>query len=280
LIELSPELSTIAKAPATFDTFLALEGEIFRQIGDRKTLRFVVDSKGYFIKIHAGVGWREIFKNLLQGRLPVLGAKNEVRAIQRLTELGIGTTPLAGYGWRGWNPARQESFVITEELTDTVTLEELSIDWASKPPPLALKRALIRKIAAIAKTLHENGINHRDFYICHFNLQPKTSGKKEFPLYLMDLHRTQIRARTPERWIIKDIAGLHFSSMDCGLTARDRLRFIRAYRGKPLRAILAEEKRFWQRVQKRARKLYDAHYELYKAHYEERKMASSSRSCG
>ncbi len=280
MIELSPELSNFAGAPATFDTFLALEGEIFRQVGDRKTLRFTAGSRGYFIKIHTGVGWREIFKNLFQGRLPVLGAKHEVRAIQRLTKLGIGTTPLAGYGWRGWNPARQQSFVITAELTDTVTLEELSIDWPSKPPPLALKRALIEKIAAIAKTLHENGINHRDFYICHFNLNPETTGKGDFPLYLMDLHRTQIRLRTPERWIIKDIAGLHFSSMDCGLTDRDRLRFIRAYRGKPLRTVLAEEKRFWEKVQKRARTLYDAHRRRYAAHYEERKRASSSRSCG
>lgn len=280
MIELSPGLSTIKDAPATFDTFLALEGETFRQVGERKTLRFVVGNRGYFIKIHTGVGWREIFKNLFQGRQPVLGAKNEVRAIQRLTELGIETTPLAGYGWRGWNPARQESFVITDELTDTVTLEELSIDWASKPPPLALKRALIGKIAAIAKTLHENGINHRDFYVCHFNLDSETTGKNDFPLYLMDLHRTQIRARTPERWVIKDVAGLHFSSMDCGLTARDRLRFIRAYRGKPLRTVLAEEKRFWRHVRKRAAKLYGAHYKLYQARYEERKRASSSRSCG
>jgi len=280
LIELSPDLATIEGTPATFDTFLALEGEIFQQVGERRTLRFAVGSRSYFIKIHSGVGWREIFKNLLQGRLPVLGAKNEVRAIQRLTELGISTTPLAGYGWRGWNPARQESFMITEELMDTVTLEELSIDWQSKPPPLGLKRALIGKIAAIAKTLHENGINHRDFYVCHFNLDPATTGKSDFALYLMDLHRTQIRGRTPRRWIIKDIAGLHFSSMDCGLTARDRLRFIRAYRGKPLRAVLTEEKRFWEKVQKRARVLYDAHRKRYAALYEERKRASSSRSCG
>ena len=85
MIELSPDLSTIKGAPATFDAFLALEGEIFRQVGERKTLRFVAGNRGYFIKIHAGVGWREIFKNLFQGRLPVLGAKNEVRAIERLT---------------------------------------------------------------------------------------------------------------------------------------------------------------------------------------------------
>ena len=37
-----------------------------------------------FIKLHYGVGWREIFKNLLLGRWPVLGAKNEWRALAHI----------------------------------------------------------------------------------------------------------------------------------------------------------------------------------------------------
>lgn len=261
MIELKSELAERLGGNVTFDAIMALDGQVFRQVGDRITLRFSAGNKSYFIKMHSGVGWKEIFKNLFQGRFPVLGAKNEVMAIKRLTELGIATTPLAGYGWRGWNPARQESFVITEELKDTITLEEFTIDWHVRLPPLKLKRTLTKKIAAIAKTLHEHGLNHRDFYICHFNLCPAAIRRQAFPLYLMDLHRTQIRSTTPQRWRIKDIAGLHFSSMDFGLTRNDRLRFMRLYRGKPLRRILSEEKQFWSTVQKRAHKLYEAHYE-------------------
>ncbi|MST95428.1 MAG: hypothetical protein EXS33_09225 [Pedosphaera sp.] len=33
---------------------------------------------------------------------------------------------------------------------------------------ILLKRALLEKIAALARTLHEGGVNHRDFYLCHF----------------------------------------------------------------------------------------------------------------
>ena len=67
-------------------------------------------------------------------------------------------------------------------------------------------------------------------------------------LYLIDLHRLQIRRKTPERWAVKDISGLYYSSKDIGLTKRDLLRFIKLYRGKPLREILANESKFWQKV--------------------------------
>ena len=259
-LELNRELSEWLGERDPFETFMAMEGELFRGVTGRRTLRFSIDDRNYFIKIHTGVGWREIIKNLFQLRLPVLGAEHEYQAIKRLTELDIKTTPLAGYGRRGWNPANQDSFLITKALDNTITLEEMTEQWASQPPPRQqLKRALIKQIATIARKLHQNGLNHRDFYVCHFNLNPDVSGKTPFPLYLMDLHRTQLRHRTPQRWIIKDIASIHFSSMDLGLTLHDRLRFMRFYRDQPLRTILQQEESFWNRVERRAEKLYRAH---------------------
>jgi heptose I phosphotransferase len=76
-----------------------------------------VAGRGYFVKIHRGVGWAEIVKNLLSLRLPVLGAANEWRAIQRLSELGVDSMHAVAYGLRGRNPGRQHSFIITEELS-------------------------------------------------------------------------------------------------------------------------------------------------------------------
>ena len=58
----------------------ALKGEVFRELEARRTLRIEVAGQGYFVKIHRGVGWKEILKNLLSLRLPVLGAGNEWRA--------------------------------------------------------------------------------------------------------------------------------------------------------------------------------------------------------
>ena len=70
-----------------FDYFMRLNGECFRELANRRTLRFELAGRRYFLKAHYGVGWREILKNLLQFRLPVLGARNEWRAMQRLQAL-------------------------------------------------------------------------------------------------------------------------------------------------------------------------------------------------
>jgi hypothetical protein len=103
-----------------------------------------------------------------------------------------------------------------------------------------------------------NGMNHRDFYICHFLLDTATIQTAP-TLYLIDLHRAQIRQHTPQRWVIKDLAGLYFSSKDIGLTSRDLLRFIRDYQQQPLRLILNKERNFWQKVKQRGDKTYREH---------------------
>ena len=51
------------------------------------------------------------------------------------------------YGERGSNPAQQHSFIITEELAPTISLEDFSIDWVKQPPLPRLKHALIAEVA-------------------------------------------------------------------------------------------------------------------------------------
>jgi heptose I phosphotransferase len=246
-----------------FDLIMALEGEVFRSLAGRRTLRFIRDGKGYFAKIHQGVGWGEIFKNLFMLRRAVLGAREEWRAIQRFEELGVDTMTIAGFGERGMVPSQRQSFLITDELVGMVSLEDYCRPWLTAPPPVALKRAIIAKVASIAKCLHNNGINHRDFYICHFLLDPTIVvdfyAISNLCLYVIDLHRVQIRSHTPRRWVEKDVAALHFSSMDIGLTLRDRMRFMKMYRGRPLRQILNEERDFWMTVERKAQNLYRQH---------------------
>jgi heptose I phosphotransferase len=225
-----------------FEAVFSLRGLVRRELEARRTLRFEIGGRGYYAKMHRGVGWGEIAKNLLTARLPVIGADNEWLAIRRLGELGVDTMKAVAYGRRGSNPARQESFIITEELAPTVSLEDFCRDWPMRPPPPALKRALIARVAEMTRRMHGGGMNHRDYYICHFLLHldpPPAPGALR--LSLIDLHRAQLRSRTPRRWRDKDLAALHFSTMRIGLTARDRLRFLRAYFGRPLRQILVEE---------------------------------------
>ena len=75
-----------------------LQGEVYRELEARRTLRTEVDGNGFFVKIHRGIGWGEIFKNLLTAKLPVLGAGQEWKAIQRLQEVGVPTMTAVAYG--------------------------------------------------------------------------------------------------------------------------------------------------------------------------------------
>lgn len=239
-----------------FESVMALQGEVFRDVPGRRTCRVLIGDTPYFAKLHYGVGWREIFKNLLSLRLPILSAVTEWRAIQRLNELGIPTTPAVAYGCRGRNPASLRSFLLTHDLGDIISLETLCADWLRHPPEPRFKRRLLLAVADIARRLHDNGLNHRDFYICHLCLDRQRLAQGEIHLYLIDLHRVGMRHDIRPIDRMKDMAALYFSAMDIGLTRRDYLRFLRAYRHRPLHAILGDERIFWRKVVNRAERLY------------------------
>ena len=241
-----------------------LQGQVYRELEGRRTLRTEVAGRGYFVKIHRGIGWGEIAKNLLTAKAPVLGAGQEWRAIRRLQEVGVPTMTAVAYGERGSNPAAQHSFIITEELAPTISLEDFAADWREQPPLPALKHALIAEVARMAGTMHRAGVNHRDFYICHFLLhtdRPVTAG--DLRVSLIDLHRAQTRRQTPRRWRDKDLAGLYFSALDIGLTRRDALRFLRGYFRRPLRDILRDEARLLAWLQAKAARLSSRYARKY-----------------
>jgi heptose I phosphotransferase len=244
----------------SFEAARAQAGVVYRDKEGRRTLRCEIAGQSYFLKLHQGVGWKEVFKNLLQGRLPVLGASNEYDAIRALEKLNIDTLSVAGYGKRGINPAKQLSFLITDELAQIESLEDFCNTWPQQPPAFVLKRKLIERVADIARRMHAAGINHRDFYLCHFLLDvsaPVSAGNIATQrLHLMDLHRAQIRAQVPRRWLIKDLGGLYFSALDIGLSKRDIFRFVRAYSQGSLRAALTKDLRFWRDVGQRAQQIY------------------------
>lgn len=262
LFYIRPNLSRLGD----FRQIMRLQGEIFREAPGRKTIRFTHGEQSYFLKTHTGVGWQEIIKNLFYFKLPVLGATNEWHGAHHLQRLGIDTLSIAGYNTLSGNYARRQSFIITDEITKAQSLEEFCSIWKHKPPKkkneVRYKRWLINKLAQTARRLHDSGANHRDFYLVHFLLQPGYKNNElnvdTSRLFIIDLHRMQLRRFTPKRWKIKDVAGLHYSSMDLGLTKRDLLRFVKLYTQSDLRVTLNEDSQFWSRVERRAKRLYQA----------------------
>jgi heptose I phosphotransferase len=230
--------------------------DVYRNKEGRKTFRYRYLRQSYFVKLHGGVGWREIIKNLLQLRLPVLGASNEFHAVNALSSAGVDTLSVAAYISAGFNPATLQSVLVTDDLAGTLSLEDYCADWLNHPPDSSTRIRLLIKLADTARRMHAMGINHRDFYLCHFHLDVDSLTQQHIRCYLIDLHRAQRRARVPLRWQVKDLAGLYFSAMDCGLTRKDLLRFMHHYCDGGLHEALGRRLGLWRKVATTARKLY------------------------
>lgn len=231
-----------------FNALMQMPGKAFRDVRGRKTIQVALGEKSYFIKQHFGVGWVEIFKNLIAFKKPILGAMTEVNAIQKLNAIGIPTTPLVAYGQHGCNPATMQSFVMTEDLGDIVTAEDIYADWSSCSD--SFKKALMQAMAELASKLHGAGLCHRDFYLCHFVLKKQdlnlnnTSIKN---LHLIDLHRMLQGQPSNGNAVMKDIAALYFSALQVGLSAKDLEVFKQYY--------LPQNTDFWAKVEHRAQHL-------------------------
>lgn len=259
IVNLREDFAKAWEGQDPFSKVSELNGDVYRDVKGRRTLRFEFAQRRFFAKIHAGVGWAEIIKNLLILKMPILGAENEWCAIEKLRTLGLATMTAVGFGSRGWNPATRQSFILTEALENTISLEDYCAQWPQHKPSYALKRSLIIELARISQVLHSNGLCHRDYYLCHFLLHDEaafSAGQIDTPsLSLIDLHRALIRRKLPTRWVVKDVAGLYFSALHIGLNRHDFLRFVRLYSGKSLRESFAQDAKFWQRVQRRALQL-------------------------
>ena len=254
MLELREPFLSLWRDKDPFAEVARLQGRVYREMPGRRTLRAEVDGRGYFVKIHHGVGWREIIKNLITGKRPVLGARQEWQALQRLHAAKVPTMTAAAFGERGGNPARRQSFLITEEIAPAVDLEAVTQNWLTDQPSFSRKYALITAVAETVAAMHRAGVNHRDCYICHFLLREATAHCPQ-ELALIDLHRAQTRSATPRRWRDKDLAALYFSALNIGLTRRDKLRFLRGYFNQPLRVILCEEGRLLRWLEKKAASL-------------------------
>ena len=276
----------------------------------RRTVSFSHQGQRYYLKIHDGVGWKEIGKNLTSLRLPVLGAENEWKGVHHLhrqtllQNLGLDTLEIAGYGTRKRHlakvlndPARRQSLIVTDEIPEAKSLEELCAEWGwERNTPktvqdIRFKRWLIEQLAQTARILHNSGANHRDFYLSHFLLHQSQKTRQPSPdncrIFLIDLHRMRIhkpsrtawikaavkgllkrqrprtpQSKTPSRWKMRDVSGLHYSSRKLGLTRGDLIRFMSAYENTSRRQVLEALKNnrpfrnFWRKVQKRALNLH------------------------
>ncbi|MBY0522342.1 MAG: hypothetical protein K2R98_03050 [Gemmataceae bacterium] len=130
-----------------------------------------------------------------------------------------------------------QSMLAVEELAGMVPVNEaIPVAEASLDADTfrRWKATLAVEMARISRQLHDRRRFHKDHYLCHFYILqtdiasvPKWRGK----VHLIDLHRLGHHPWTWPLWQTKDLGQLLYSSQIAGVTARDRLRFWRAYRG-------------------------------------------------
>ena len=241
-------------AASIFEALFALTGDVYRQTAHRRTLRCEIAGRGYFAKLHAGVGWREIVTGWAAGKRAAIGARDEYRACLRLADAGILAPRVAAFGECGDSPATQRSVVLCDALDGFVSLEEIANDWALNPRPAAVKRRLVAAVAELAAQMHAAGVFHRDFYLCHLLANAAKLADGEVELAVIDLHRAVIGAGARDARI-RDLAALDYSAAAVPLARTDIARFVAAYTGQPPARAVRMQRPFWAAVAKRADRL-------------------------
>ncbi|MBX9622342.1 MAG: hypothetical protein K2X82_00855 [Gemmataceae bacterium] len=133
---------------------------------------------------------------------------------------------------------RLQGFLAVEELAGMLPLHEAVPLAAERLAPAAFlywKRGLTAELARLARELHRRKAFHKDLYFCHFYIREEftRSAPADWTnrAVMIDLHRLARHPVTAAWWRAKDLAQLLYSSEVPGVTARDRVRFWRLYRG-------------------------------------------------
>ncbi len=221
---------------------------------ERVTSRFCLqdntgNEKNFFIKRHSPSPLKEYIKPLLRFRLPILGAKTEWDALLRFHAEGIPTMMPVLFG-----QSKRYSLLVTESLENCLKLSDWMNNRLSDPSQnhSLQTEQLIKQTATIARTMHQAGMHHQDFYLGHLLIKQEAQlqeiSQSTLPdIHVIDLGRACYRPRLATRWIVKDLAQLHYSASQ--LTKEERILFMESYLNRPLNS---SDNTFIHRIQRKS----------------------------
>jgi heptosyltransferase-2 len=178
---------------------------------------------------------------------PITCGMFEVKAAKILNAAGVSTAKIIAYGRQTDLIFENRSFVITEQVADAKSLEQKLPDYFDTPASgknLDTRRQFIKKLARFIKNFHGTGFRHRDLYLCHIFCDKK--GR----FTLIDLARAFQPWLLGQKFLIKDIAQLHYSAPAKTFSRTDRLRFYRSYSGR--KKLTVTDKNFIRQVVRKA----------------------------
>lgn len=181
------------------------------------------------------------------------GARNEWESIVLLKASGIPTVEPVAFGEKRSFGTTYAAMTLTEELYGARRVEtyipELSSRFSETDGMVKKKRALIKRLALLARDFHNKGFNHQDFYLGHFFITPETG-----ELFLVDLQRVHKRSSVRRSDRIKDLAQFAFTAGATeNFTCTDLVRFAHTYLGKD--RFDASDKRMIKRVLRKSEKI-------------------------
>jgi len=116
---------------------------------------------------------------------------------------------------------------------------------------LGRRRDWIRRLAYLIRRFHHAGFCHRDLYLAHIFIAFKKNGDPIF--FMIDLARVFKMNWRKERWIVKDLGALNYSSPQKTISYTDRMRFFKVYLG--VKKLGKPEKKFLRKILKKSRRI-------------------------
>ncbi len=204
------------------------DGQVVKdKLADRQVHRLVLeDGNTYFLKRVFATPLLEAWKTRFGFGAFHSRPGREWLALERLKALDVpaATGVICAEHYLGG--VVRQAYLLTQGLPVCLSLEELLRNHGRVGETEVDLQCLAVQVADILKTMHQGGVNHRDFYLGHLFL-----GNDLKTVYVMDLDRADCRDHVGTRWRIKDLAALHFSTPLKWFSVFARLRFLRRYLG-------------------------------------------------
>jgi len=179
------------------------------------------------------------FINLLARLFPRQSWSSSVREWHNLKlarRLGFNTPRPVAVAELFTDGQNLQSVLAIEELYDMQPLH-LAIPYAEQhlchEQFYQWKHTLLLAIVRLLQSLHQQHYFHKDMYLCHLYIHQRCLDRIpenwDRELHLIDFHRFARHPLTGLWWRLKDVSQLLFSMHNPGLTADDRLFFLRQY---------------------------------------------------
>jgi tRNA A-37 threonylcarbamoyl transferase component Bud32 len=226
-------------------------------LGRRFRMRFEAIVEGrrswFYLKRVHHPKLKDQWDRMLCGTVRHSGCGHERRMIKALEQCRIPVPVVVAYAEKMTGCYERASALITEGIVGQ-SLEKYvpkHFGRGGDHEEVLRRRRWIRKLAELIGRFHRSGFCHRDLYLSHIFIGFRKNGEPIF--HLIDMGRCFQMGLRRERWIVKDLAALEFSSPKFIISQTDRLRFFKTCMGKT--KLDAQDKKLLRNIVRKCRQI-------------------------